>query len=128
MSFPSNWWAGYERTFSTLPGLLNVMKPNPLDRLVAGSFITITSATSPNWEKYSRTLSGVVCQDNPPMNIFPGSLGISSPEPRPVLLLMTLRPMVGMVRPAWEPYRLVISPSWAMVISLIKKANKQTRG
>jgi hypothetical protein len=31
------------------------MKPNPLERLVAGSFITITSATSPNWEKYSRT-------------------------------------------------------------------------
>jgi hypothetical protein len=38
-----------------LLGVQNVMKPNPLERLVAGSFITITSATSPNWEKYSRT-------------------------------------------------------------------------
>jgi hypothetical protein len=36
-------------------GVQNVMNPNPLDRLVAGSFITITSATSPNCEKYSRT-------------------------------------------------------------------------
>ena len=48
--------------------------------------MTITSATSPNWEKYSLTLSGVVCQLNPPINIFPGSLGISSPLimfPRP---------------------------------------------
>ena len=38
----------------------------------------ITSATSPNWEKYSLTFSGVVCQDKPPINILPGSLGISS--------------------------------------------------
>ena len=74
------------------------MNPNPRDLLVAGSFITITSATSPNWEKYSRTLSGVVwkkgewspccpnvsaaqtCQERPPTNILPGSLGISSPR------------------------------------------------
>ena len=49
-----------------------------LDLLVAGSFITMTSATSPNWEKYSLTFSGVVCQERPPMNILPGSLGISS--------------------------------------------------
>ena len=41
--------------------------------------MTMTSATSPNWLKYSRTPSGVVCQLNPPMNILPGSLGISSP-------------------------------------------------
>merc|ERR1719184_636608 len=79
MSFPSSWCAGYDSTLFTLPGLEKVMNPKPRDLLVAGSFITITSATSPNCEKYSLTLSGVVCQLNPPINIFPGSLGISSP-------------------------------------------------
>ena len=63
-------------TFSTAVGSLNVMNPNPRDLLVAGSFITITSAKSPNDEKYSRIDSGVVCQLNPPMNIFPGSFGM----------------------------------------------------
>ena len=41
-----------------------------LDLLVVGSFITITSEISPNFEKYSFNPSGVVCQDNPPTNIF----------------------------------------------------------
>ena len=54
-TLPSMVWLGTRRTFSTLAGVVKVMKPNPLERLVAGSFITITSATSPNWEKYSRT-------------------------------------------------------------------------
>ena len=45
--------------------------------------MTMTSASSPKDEKYSRMLSGVVCQDSPPINIFPGSLGMSSPPPPP---------------------------------------------
>jgi hypothetical protein len=41
-----------------------------LDLLVVGSFMTMTSAISPNLEKYSLRPSGVVCQDRPPINIF----------------------------------------------------------
>ncbi len=74
---PSSWCMGKLSTFSTAAGSLNVMKPKPRDRRVAGSFITMTSASSPNMEKYSRMLSGVVCHDSPPMNILPGSLGMS---------------------------------------------------
>lgn len=51
--------------------------------LVVGSFMTMTSASSPKDEKYSLMLSGVVCHDNPPTNILPGSLGISSGTERP---------------------------------------------
>ena len=47
--------------------------------LVAGSFITMTSASSPNAEKYSLIDSGLVCHDSPPINILPGSFGMSSP-------------------------------------------------
>ena len=74
------WCTGNLRTLSTANGSLKVTNPNPLDRLVAGSFMTMTSASSPKPEKYSRMLSGVVCQDSPPMNILPGSFGMSSPE------------------------------------------------
>ena len=38
-----------------------------------------TSAKSPNDEKYSLIDSGVVCHERPPMNILPGSFGMSSP-------------------------------------------------
>ena len=58
-------------TLSTEWDSEKVMKPNPLDLLVAGSFMTITSASSPKMEKYSLMLSGVVCQERPPMNILP---------------------------------------------------------
>jgi hypothetical protein len=73
------WWTGNFSTFSTAVGSLNVINPKPLDLLVAGSFMTMTSARSPKAEKYSRIDSGVVCQLSPPMNILPGSLGMSSP-------------------------------------------------
>jgi hypothetical protein len=78
-SFQVTWCTGNLRTLSTANGSLKVTNPNPLDRLVAGSFMTMTSASSPKAEKYSRMLSGVVCQDRPPMNILPGSFGMSSP-------------------------------------------------
>ena len=79
MIFPSSWCTGNLRTLSTAMGSLNVTNPKPRDRLVAGSFMTMTSASSPKVEKYSRIDSGVVCHDNPPINILPGSLGMSSP-------------------------------------------------
>ena len=54
-TLPSIVWLDWARTSFTLEGKLKVMNPKPLDLRVAGSFITITSATSPNFEKYSRT-------------------------------------------------------------------------
>ena len=54
-TLPSIVWFEIPKTCCTLLALEKVMKPKPLDLRVAGSFITITSATSPNFEKYSRT-------------------------------------------------------------------------
>ena len=41
-----------------------------LDRRVVGSFMTMTSVTSPNLLKYSLKPSALVCQLRPPINIF----------------------------------------------------------
>ena len=71
LGLADRWKTWSHNTLSTEWGSENVMKPNPLDLLVAGSFMTITSASSPKMEKYSLMLSGVVCQDSPPMNILP---------------------------------------------------------
>ena len=52
---------------------LNVDTPTratDLDRRVVGSFMTMTSVTSPNLLKYSRSPSADVCQLSPPINIF----------------------------------------------------------
>ena len=73
------WCTGHLRTLSTARWSVNVTNPKPLDLRVAGSFMTMTSASSPNVEKYSRIDSGVVCHERPPMNILPGSFGMSSP-------------------------------------------------
>lgn len=57
-------------------------RPPHLDLFVSGSRITRHSFTSPNWLKYSRRPSCVVCQLSPPMNILQGSCGESG-EARP---------------------------------------------
>lgn len=59
---------------------------------VTGSFITSTSVTLPNWPKYSRSFSALVCQLSPPTNSLPGAgslelppLGVERPEEPPWL-------------------------------------------
>ena len=51
-----------------------------------GSFMTRTSVTVPNWPKYSRSRSWLVCHDSPPTNSFPGAeseLGVLRPLDSP---------------------------------------------
>ena len=53
---------------------------------VMGSFMTSTSVTVPNWPKYSRSRSWLVCHDSPPTNSFPGAeseLGVLRPLDSP---------------------------------------------
>ena len=53
---------------------------------VMGSFMTRTSVTVPNWPKYSRSRSWLVCHDSPPTNSFPGAeseLGVLRPLDSP---------------------------------------------
>ena len=57
--------------------------------------MTSTSVTVPNWPKYSRNFSGVVCQDSPPTKSLPGAE--SEPDP-------------GVDRPDEEPFWLVPEP------------------
>ena len=67
---------------------------------VIGSFITSTSVTLPNWPKYSRSLSWLVCQLSPPTKSLPGAEseeGVERPEDSP-WLPSSLVPEVGEVR------------------------------
>lgn len=47
-----------------------VMKPNPRDLLVTGSFMTTTSTISPHCSKKAFRLSSLVLQSRPPMKSF----------------------------------------------------------
>ena len=61
---------------------------------VMGSFITSTSVTVPNWPKYSRSRSWLVCQLRPPTNSFPGAeseLGVLRPLDSPCKIMETLK-------------------------------------
>ena len=67
---------------------------------VIGSFMTSTSVTLPNWPKYSRSLSWLVCQLRPPTKSLPGAEseeGVERPEDSP-WLPSSLVPEVGEVR------------------------------
>ena len=91
LSFKGQFWIAESPTaiFSIFKGF------GQIRTWVTGSFMTRTSVTVPNWPKYSRSFSGVVCQDSPPTKSFPGAE--SEPDP-------------GVDRPDEEPFWLVPEP------------------
>ena len=78
---------------------------------MTGSFITSTSVTVPNWPKYSRSLSGVVCQESPPTNNLPGDPSLLlEPLPFPSLPILDVDPgvdrpsqLASPIEPFWLP-------------------------
>jgi len=90
-------------TFSTASGDSNWTKPNPLDRFVSRSFITIASTIAPYREKYSLILSSAQSWGNPPTKTLSVLTFLSFPPPPPPPLSPPLPLLTAGFTSTFEP-------------------------